>query len=130
MSSLWSTRKTHRSEYTLRQANYRSTEEANAPNYNSREEKLRNEILWDGTPAGGDIRRLMFWEIIGEEDLRKDTTQSEHQGNTYQDESHAVSRMNFEGAHENLTPKKDIILENNPQESTSRKDTVALQLSI
>ncbi|KAF7950697.1 uncharacterized protein EAE97_002249 [Botrytis byssoidea] len=46
-----------RHDFCRRQADYRSAEEENSLDHTSREEKLRNEILWDGTPIGRDILR-------------------------------------------------------------------------
>lgn len=51
----------------------------------------------------------MLREIMREDTLRKDTTRSEHKGNTYQDKSHPLSRMNLEEARENLTSKKILL---------------------
>ncbi|TGO23773.1 hypothetical protein BPAE_0122g00290 [Botrytis paeoniae] len=97
----------YRYDFCGRQADHRSVEEAYGLNYTSREEKLRNEILWDGTPPAGNHWRLTFREIIGEDTLQKDTTQSDYQENTYEGENHAFSRTDFEKAHENLTSNKD-----------------------
>ncbi|KAF7886625.1 uncharacterized protein EAF01_011303 [Botrytis porri] len=61
----------YRTDFCGHRADYSSAEEAYAPNYALREEKLRNEILWDGTPPVEKDGRLTSREIIGEDTYEK-----------------------------------------------------------